>query len=109
MNDWVKKDGYDTCILAKEEDLNTSGVEIQLFRFRKGKFEHHHKIKTEFFYFTAGIGRVVLNGKEQQLMPGSTLLVAPGVRHTFINDSDEQLMEGSMVKTNNDPTDTYQN
>ena len=56
MNDWIEKDGYDTCLLASADDLNTKATEVQLFRFRKGKFDHYHKAKTEFFYFTAGDG-----------------------------------------------------
>lgn len=107
MNDWIEKDGYDTCILAKEDLLNAAGIEIQLFRFRKGKFAHYHKVKTEFFYFTAGTGKVFLDGKEENLRPGSTLLVRPGLRHMFVNESNEQLLEGIMIKTNNDPSDTY--
>jgi quercetin dioxygenase-like cupin family protein len=107
MGDWQEKEGYDTYILANGNDLSAPAVEVQLFRFRKGKFGHHHRQKTEFFYFTLGNGRVIIDGQERALSPGSTLLVRPNVRHTFVNDSDSELLEGIMVKTNNDPTDTF--
>ncbi len=107
MNNWIKKDGYDTCIVATEQDLNSPGTEIQLFCFHQGKFSHYHRCKTEFFYFTAGNGRAEIDGQEQKLTPGSVVVVKPNVRHTFINDSTQQLLEGIMVKTNNDPKDTF--
>lgn len=105
MSEWTKKDGYDTQILAGPAEMSAPGVEIQLLRFHGGKFEHYHKRKTEFFYFTAGQGKVLLDGKEQALGPGSFLVVRPGVKHTFINESSEVMLEGIMVKTNNDPSD----
>lgn len=107
MSNWEIKDGYDTKILATASELNAPGVEIQLFRFRKGKFNHYHKKKTEFFYFTAGIGKVILDGEERSLFTGSELFVLPGVRHTFVNESEELLLEGIMTKTNSDPNDTF--
>jgi quercetin dioxygenase-like cupin family protein len=108
MSGWIVKEGYDTNIVATAEDLNLPATEVQLFRFRKGKFEHYHKLKTEFFYFTSGVGKVIIDGIEQELKPGSTLLVQPGQRHMFINESSEASLEGIMFKTNNDPSDTYQ-
>lgn len=107
MEEWKAKDGYDTRVLAGPTEMSAPGVEIQLLRFHHGKFEHYHKRKTEFFYFTGGAGKVVLEGEERALGPGSFLVVRPGVRHTFINESRDVLLEGIMVKTNNDPTDTY--
>lgn len=107
MSNWIQKEGYDTNIVATEDQLSSSGVEIQLFRFRQGKFEHYHKRKTEFFYFTGGSGKVVIDGKEQLLEVGTMLLIHPNTRHTFINESEEKVLEGIMVKTNNDPQDTY--
>ena len=107
MTDWEVKEGYDTCIVAEEDDLASPGTEVQLFRFRKGKFAHYHKKKTEFFYFTAGEGKVILDEEEIPLSTGTTLLIKPFQKHTFINESDEIMLEGIMIKTNNDYTDTF--
>lgn len=107
MSEWVSKGDYDTKILATPNDLNAEGVEIQLVRFRQGKFAHFHKKKTEFFHFMSGSGKVLVEGQTQILTPGVSLLIRPGVTHTFINESENELLEGIMVKTNNDPADTY--
>lgn len=107
MSDWVEKEGYATCLQATEENLNTAGTEVHLIRFQEGKFSHYHKSTTEFFYFTSGNGRVLLDGTEHELLPGSTVMVRPYVRHTFINDHEEQLLEAVLVKTNTCVEDTY--
>ena len=107
MSNWIKKEGYETKLLVAAEELNVPGVEIQLFRFHHGKFSHYHKKKTEFFYFTSGEGKVIVDGQERKLSPGVSLLISPGVRHMFVNESKDTLLEGIMTKTNNDPLDTY--
>jgi mannose-6-phosphate isomerase-like protein (cupin superfamily) len=61
----------------------------------------------EFFYFTAGTGRVVLSGREQKLYPGATVIVQPHITHTFMNDSAEVPLEAVLVKINSLPEDTY--
>lgn len=107
MNDtWVKKNGYETLLLANDKDLNLPQTEAQVVRFHQGKFAHYHKVKTEFFYITSGEGSVILDGKEISLKKGSSLLVQPGMNHEFINKSDVPL-EAVMFKTNSTPEDTY--
>jgi mannose-6-phosphate isomerase-like protein (cupin superfamily) len=104
---WVKKEGYETKILATEDHLASSGVEVQLVRFHQGKFEHYHKVKTELFHFTSGFGKVVIEGVESVIVPGTTLLIHPGMRHMFVNESPDIPLEAMMVKTNNNPNDTF--
>ena len=103
---WIKKEGYDTRLIANAKDLNCPGNEVQMVRFYKGKYAHYHKVKTELFYFTSGKGKVIMDGKEKELTAGTKLLVAPGVHHEFINEGDE-VLESIMFKTNSKPTDTY--
>ncbi len=103
---WINKEGYSTKILASGSKINCKGCEIQLVRFQKGKYSHYHKKKTEFFYFTKGRGRVIIDGKERVLSEGSIVIVKPNQRHTFMNDSNE-LLQAIMLKTNNSPRDTY--
>ncbi|SHO48757.1 Cupin domain-containing protein [Desulfopila aestuarii DSM 18488] len=107
MDTWTRKSGYDTCLQAASDQLNASGTEVHLIRFRDGKFCHFHKTTTEFFHFTKGIGRVVLNGEEQPLYPGTSLVIKSYDVHTFMNDSDEELLEAVMVKVNTHPQDTF--
>lgn len=108
MSNWIQKKGYATAMQAAENTLNSSGTEVHLVRFQEGKFTHYHKETTEFFYFTTGSGRVILDGKEKQLHPGVTLVIEPYVTHTFINDRNDQYLEAVLVKTNCNGDDTYQ-
>lgn len=102
----VKKEGYETTELADEKALACFGTQIQLVRFLEGKYEHYHKKKTEFFYFLKGKGKVLMEGKEIPLQEGVSVLVKPGVKHTFIRESREPL-EAIMFKTNSSPDDTF--
>lgn len=104
--DWVQKEGYETRLLADARDMDVPETEVQLVKFNKGKYGHHHGRKTEFFYFTAGQGRVIVDGLEQEIKPGTKLLVKPGTHHEFINESDKPL-EAIMFKTNSQPDDTF--
>ena len=103
--DWIEKDGYKTLLLADGKDLNSPNAQAQIVRFGKGKYRHYHKEKTELFYFTSGIGRVIIDGVEQKLTPGACILVRPRIVHEFINDSNQSL-EAVMFKTNSKPGDT---
>lgn len=107
MSDWIRKDGYETCLQAAVDTLNANATEVHLIRFWSGKFNHYHKKTTEFFYFTAGSGRVVLDGMEQELHPGVTVIVRPHITHAFMNDSMKVPLEAVMVKINPHPEDTY--
>lgn len=106
MSQWITKDGYETCIVATEHDLDEKETEIQLVKFHSGKYEHYHKRKTEFFYVIKGTGKVILNNEEKSLSPGSWVLVKPNTVHTFVNENEEPL-EAIMFKTNSIPTDTF--
>lgn len=42
MPEWIRKKGYETRLLADELDMELKGTEIQLIRFKDGKYTHHH-------------------------------------------------------------------
>lgn len=107
MDDWIEKKGYSTCLQATGENLNVVDAEVHLIRFREGKFSHYHKFTTEFFHFTSGTGRVMLDDREEKLFPGASIVIQPLVKHTFLNDSETKLLEAVMVKTNMHPEDTF--
>ena len=106
MSRWIKKNGYETFNLATENDLDGKETQLQLVRFHTGKHGHYHKRKTEFFYFTKGEGKVIINNEEKKLTQGGWLLVKPNVYHTFINESENPL-EAIMFKTNHQSEDTF--
>ena len=105
MHKWIIKEGYETQLLADESDLSLNGTQIQLVRFKEGKYTHHHKRKTEFFYFTKGTGKVIIDNIEKKIVPGSSFLIKPNVNHTFITSEGD--LEAIMFKTNDSKDDTY--
>lgn len=92
--------------MADESDLSLKGTQIQLVHFKEGKYTHHHKHKTKFFYFIKGAGKMIIDNMEKKIVPGSSFLIKPNVKHTFINDSEGDL-EAIMFKTNDAKDDTY--
>ena len=106
MAEWIDKGEYETCIVARETDLGQEGVEIQLARIKAGKDFHYHAKKTESFYFTAGQGKVIMDGEERIVGPGDFIVIKPNVNHAVMNDGKIPL-EMLMVKTNNSLEDTY--
>ena len=45
---------------------------------------HYHKIATELYYVLSGEGKVLLDGEEQDVRPGSMIHIPPGVVHGAI-------------------------
>jgi len=46
-----------------------------------GAKPHYHKITTELYYVLSGEGKVILNGEEQDVRPGTMIHIPPGVVH----------------------------
>ncbi len=49
-----------------------------------GARPHYHKRTTELYYVLAGNGRVVLDGEEREVRPGTMIHIPPGVVHGAI-------------------------
>lgn len=107
MNEWVEKDGYATCLRGAADIMNQKGTEVSLVRFRRGKSKHYHKYTTEFFYFTSGKGKALIDGEEIRISPGTSIVVQPHQHHTFMNTSTNGCLEAVLVKTNQRPADTF--
>lgn len=107
MHEWVEKDGYATCLQVTEETMAGKGTEVSLVRFSGGKSSHYHKYTTEFFYFTSGKGKALIDGKEISICPGTSVVVRPHQKHMFRNTSNHGLLEAVLVKTNQRKDDTY--
>ncbi len=52
---------------------------------------HSHAEHEELLFFWQGEGRVVVDGVEHAIVPGTTAYVGPGCLHTFINDGEADL------------------
>tara|TARA_Y100001968_G_C19393964_1_gene737170 strand:- start:1074 stop:1445 length:372 start_codon:yes stop_codon:yes gene_type:complete len=49
-----------------------------------GAKPHYHKLSTELYYVLEGSGKVVLDGKEQEVRPGTMVHIPSGVVHGAI-------------------------
>ena len=58
----------------------TVGVGEQLAR------RHYHRTSTEVYYVLGGAGRMELDGRWEDLVPGKAILVKPGCRHRAEGD-----------------------
>lgn len=54
-----------------------------------GEETHHHVEQT--LFLLQGVGKAVLDGKEQPYRAGDVVIVTPGVKHNFINTGRESL------------------
>jgi mannose-6-phosphate isomerase-like protein (cupin superfamily) len=48
--------------------------------------EHFHKVTEEFYYILSGTGLMKIDGEEQQVNPGDTIVILPGMRHKITNN-----------------------
>ena len=63
---------------------------------------HYHKRKEETFQVLSGIFECVVDGKHRTLKPGETILVQPGVWHSFWSNTGCIIEEISTTHFNND-------
>lgn len=63
---------------------------------------HRHDVKHETFFVLKGRVRMVVDGAERVLAEGDTLVMPPGVRHSFTGLGCALLLEVSMPSTLND-------
>jgi mannose-6-phosphate isomerase-like protein (cupin superfamily) len=48
--------------------------------------EHYHKVTEEFYYILSGTGLMKINDEEEQVNPGDTVIILPGMRHKITNN-----------------------
>ena len=53
---------------------------------------HSHESEMELQICFRGAGQVIVNEDVHPLLPGTTCLLGPGVKHEIVNDSDEELV-----------------
>jgi len=106
MKDWIQKNGYRTKLLASQDDMDSDAVEIQLIRIISPKPDHHHKKKTELFYFLTDGGLFVVDGEKYEIKKGLTVVVKPNSVHSFDPEGSEYI-EAIQIKTNNEESDSF--
>ncbi|MGK2938108.1 MAG: cupin domain-containing protein [Solirubrobacteraceae bacterium] len=53
--------------------------------------EHYHRVTEELYYFTAGVGRLRIDGQERDVKPGDCVVIRPGAVHKLWNTGEEPL------------------
>jgi mannose-6-phosphate isomerase-like protein (cupin superfamily) len=53
--------------------------------------EHYHHESEEIYFFTHGHGRLRLGKDENEVAPGDTVVIPPGIRHKLWNTGSEPL------------------
>jgi uncharacterized RmlC-like cupin family protein len=51
--------------------------------------DHAHESKEQVYYFTAGRGRMRIDGHLYEVRQGDAVHLPPGTRHQMVNDSDD--------------------
>ena len=54
--------------------------------------EHYHVVSEELYFFTAGHGRIRVDGEEREVGPGDCVVLTPGLRHKLFADRGEDLV-----------------
>jgi mannose-6-phosphate isomerase-like protein (cupin superfamily) len=53
---------------------------------------HFHRVTEEIYFFTGGMGRMILGEQESQVGAGDCVVIPPGLPHQLINESEEPLV-----------------
>ena len=82
-------------VTIKIEPRNTGvgGVSLSVQAIGVGGHvrEHAHGENDEIIYVLEGTGTAVVDGKRHPMVPGTTIFLGKGVKHTFINQGDGEL------------------
>ena len=54
--------------------------------------EHYHKVTEEFYFILSGTGLMKINDEEEQVHPGDTVIILPGMRHKISNNGNTPLV-----------------
>ena len=57
-----------------------------------GTEAHRHPRTEEIYYILRGVGRMTIEGEQQEVGPGDGILIPPGTRHTIRNTGAEPLV-----------------
>ena len=63
---------------------------------------HHHKIKDETFHILSGYVEMKVEGQIIQMIPGASLNLPPGTKHSFAGITDAEILEISTQHFEND-------
>jgi mannose-6-phosphate isomerase-like protein (cupin superfamily) len=89
----VPANGYAELHVSKACDPRIDGFSSGIQVIAPGSLirEHQHGVEQELLFFFEGSGKVLVNGVEHSVRPGTTVYAGPGNAHKIINDTDRDL------------------
>jgi mannose-6-phosphate isomerase-like protein (cupin superfamily) len=89
----VPANGYAELHVSKANDPRIEGFSSGIQVIAPGSYirEHQHGVEQELLFFFEGTGKVLVNGVEYPVQPGTTVYAGPGNAHKIINDTDHDL------------------
>jgi len=89
----IPANGYAEVHVSKDRDPRIEGFSSGIQVIAPGCHirEHQHGVEQELLFFFEGTGKVLINGVEHPVRPGTTVYAGPGNAHKIVNDSDADL------------------
>ncbi len=89
----VPANGYAEVRVSKRDSPKIQGFSSGIQVIAPGCHirEHHHGAEQELLFFFEGTGKVLVNGVEHPVRPGTTAYLGPWNRHKIVNDSQADL------------------
>ncbi len=89
----VPANGYAEVLVSKRNDPSVGGFSSGIQVIAPGCHirEHQHGVEQELLFFFEGVGKVLVNGVEHPVRPGTTVYAGPHNAHKIVNDGDADL------------------
>lgn len=89
----VPANGYAEVRVSKRDSPKIQGFSSGIQVIAPGCHirEHQHGAEQELLFFFEGTGKVLVNGVEHPVRPGTTAYLGPWNKHKIVNDSDADL------------------
>ncbi len=89
----VPANGYAEVRVSKRDSPKVQGFSSGIQVIAPGCHirEHQHGAEQELLFFFEGTGKVLVNGVEHPVRPGTTAYLGPWNKHKIVNDSDADL------------------
>lgn len=87
------RDSLEWCYLVSDEATGSGEFEMGLCRLAPGgvHLRHHHRMRAELYFVTAGRAHVQLDGDEFEAGAGAAVYIPRGMTHGFATLGDEPL------------------
>ena len=89
----VPANGYAEVRVSKRDSPKIQGFSSGIQVIAPGCHirEHQHGAEQELLFFFEGTGKILINGVEHPVRPGTTAYLGPWNKHKIVNDSDADL------------------